>query len=200
VAEEVVIDIKQKENKFRKYAPWIAGAVLITSVLFAAGFALGKYTEIELPFSRGEVATKSATRAGWYVYETSNFSLEYPKDWEVKNNPEGESIGAKVETDGGRVEFWFESEREYRFSDKQKEQQKNTKESTLDVDERTATSIEYIYKEGDRFVVIQAPEAADKSKVIFWINASNKEYKDLLVEIVTTFRSKKIIEESKASL
>ena len=192
MAQEVVLDIKPKENKLKVYAPPIIIAVLLASVLFLIGFAVGKYTEFELPLTSRETATKSATRKGWFVYETKNFSLEYPKSWKVKKNSIDEPIGAKVETDGGRVQLWFMQEREYRFSERQKKAQKSKKESDLKVDGRTAAVIEYLHKDGDYFIVIEVPASKEKPEVIFWVVAANTEYKDFLMEIASTFVSKSV--------
>jgi hypothetical protein len=200
VTQEIVLDIKPKENKLKTYAPWAIAAVLVALAPFLIGFAIGKYTELDVPFTSKETATKSATRKGWYVFETKGFSIEYPKGWEVEKNSSDEPLGAKVETDGGRAQFWFTEEREYRFSDDQKKKQKGEKESSLNVDQRTATVTEYLYKDGDRFIVIETPASPKKTKVIFWIVAANTEYKEFLLEIVSTFKSTKKIEEETKSV
>ena len=195
MAQEIVLDIKPKKNKLKVYAPPVIIAVLLASVLFLIGFAVGKYTEFELPLTSKETATKSATRKGWFVYETKNFSLEYPKSWKVKKNSADEPIGAKVETDGGRVQFWFTKERVYRFSAGQKKTHKSKTKSNLKVDGRTAAVIEYLHKDGDYFIVIEAPASKEKPEVTFWVVAANTEYKDFLMEIASTFLSKSVVEE-----
>ena len=187
--KEVILDIKQKENKIKKYLPWVAIATLIAGAFFIIGFGIGNKTDFELPLFQEETPTKSATRKNWYVHETKNFSIEYPKGWEVKNNAKDEPTGAKVLGSGGKVEFWFVEEKVYKFTQDQKKKQEKSTTTKLEIDGRSATITEYPFKEGDIFIVAEVPKTEKKKEVIFWINASNKEFRKTAVEIMSTFQT-----------
>ena len=194
--KEIVLDLKPKENKFKTYFPFVAAIVLLALGFFVGGFALGKYTEFEVPIlGTKEEATKSATRKGWVVSETANYLFEYPKDWEVRKNEKGQPTGAKIEGAGGHIQFWLTNVREYKFSKEQTAKQKKATESKLAIDGRQAQVTEYAYKSGDFFIVVRLPAAIGKPKVIFWVVAANAEFKKTVMEIVTTFKGKKAVEK-----
>lgn len=198
MAKEIVLDIKPQEtiiNKIKPHLPWIGAAILITAVIFTIGFALGKFTEFEIPLFEEKTATKSATRTGWFVFETKNFSIEYPKNWEVKKNPEDEPVGAKVSSDGARVEFWITNVRAYKFTNEQIGEQKEAKETKLNIDEREASVKRFIYKDGDIFAVTQLIASEKKPEVIFWVTATDIDFEKAANEIISTFKGKKILEE-----
>lgn len=187
--KEVILDIKQKENKIKKYLPWVGIAVLIAGAFFIIGYGIGNKTDFELPLFQEETPTKSATRKNWYIHETRNFSIEYPKDWEVKNNAKDEPVGGTVLGSGGKVEFWFMEEKVYKFTQAQKKKQEKPTSSKLEIDGRNTTLVEYPFKEGDIFIVAQIPKSEKKPKVIFWINASNKDFRKTAIEIMSTFKT-----------
>ena len=189
VGKEIVIDIKPKENKLKIYLPFLAVAVLLAGLFFIIGFGLGKHTEIELPLLSEETATKSATRKGWFVYETKGFSIEYPKHWEVKLNSKEEPEGGKVLGGGGKIEFWSGTIKVYKFTKEQKSKQSGTQSIKLTIDGRKSAVTEYSYKKGDFFIVVEVPEKEKKPKVLFWIIAANKEYKKIVMEIISTFKT-----------
>ncbi|OGY25201.1 MAG: hypothetical protein A2Z11_01825 [Candidatus Woykebacteria bacterium RBG_16_43_9] len=193
MAKEIVIDIKQKENKFKTYAPWIATAVLVAAAFFIIGFGIGKYTQVELPLFSEETATKSATRKNWFVFETKNFSIEYPKNWEVKKNSKDKPAGGKVLGSGGKVEFWFDTIRAYKFSKEQTKKQSKTTTTKLEIDGRKADVTTYPYKGGDFFIVIEVPKVKKKPKVTFWLNVADSEFKKTVMEIVSTFKTNSVI-------
>jgi hypothetical protein len=189
VAKEIILDIKQPENKVKVYLPWIIAATLLAAAIFLIGFGVGKYTEFELPLFQRDTATKSAERKGWYVFETKDFSFEYPKNWEVESNPKDEPTGGKVLGPGATVEFWLDTERAHKFTEKQKAKQKTSTQTKFEIDGRKADVTEYPYKGGDFFIVIQVAENAKRPKVVFWINASDLEFKKTVMEIVSTFET-----------
>ena len=198
MAKEIVLDIKPKENTINKIKPqwpWIGAAILVAAAIFTIGFAIGKFTDFEVPLLDGETATKSATRAGWFVLETSKFSIEYPKGWEVKINPKDEPAGAKIASDGAKVEFWLTNVRAYKFTKEQTNQQKGVRETKLNIDGRDAYIQKFIYKEGDIFVVTELTAAGEKPKVIFWINAADADFEKTASEVISTFQGKKVLEE-----
>lgn len=187
--KEVILDIKQKENKIKKYLPWVGIAMLIAGAFFIIGYGIGNKTDFELPLFQEETPTKSATRKNWYVHETRNFSIEYPKDWEVKNNAKDEPVGGMVLGSGGKVEFWFREEKVYKFTQAQKKKQEKSVATKLEIDGRTTTLVEYPFKEGDIFIVAEVPRTEKKPEVIFWINASNKDFQKTAIEIMSTFKT-----------
>ena len=198
MAKEIVLDIKPKENtinKIKPQLPWIGAAILVAAAIFPIGFAIGQFTDFEVPLWDGETATKSATRAGWFVFETSKFSIEYPKGWEVKINPKDEPAGAKIASDGAKVEFWLTNVRAYKFTKEQTNQQKGVRETKLNIDGRDAYIQKFIYKEGDIFVVTELTAAGEKPKVIFWINAADADFEKTASEVISTFQGKKVLEE-----
>ena len=189
MVKEVILDIKQNNSILKKYLPWVAIAGLIAGAFFIIGYGIGNKTEFELPLFQEETPTKSATKKNWYVHETKNFSIEYPRDWEVKNNAKDEPTGAKVLGSGGKVEFWFMEERVYKFTPDQKEKQEKSTNSKIKIDGRNTTLVEYPFKEGGIFMVAQLPKTDKKPKVIFWINASNKNFRNTAVEIISTYKT-----------
>ncbi|MDP2720642.1 MAG: hypothetical protein Q8O75_01750 [bacterium] len=194
--KEIVLDLKPKENKFKTYFPFVAAIIFLALVFFASGFAIGKYTEFEVPlFGAKEEATKSTTRKGWFVSETASYLFEYPKNWEVRKNKKDGPTGAKIEGAGGHVQFWITNVREYKFSKEQSDKQKRVTESKLAIDGRQAQVTQYLYKNGDFFIVVRLPAAIGKPKVIFWAIAANAEFKKTVMEIVTTFKGKKAVEK-----
>ncbi|HEX7456368.1 MAG TPA: hypothetical protein VF303_02790 [Candidatus Nanoarchaeia archaeon] len=196
MAKEIILDIKPKESKLKKYLPIVTVAVVVTCILFAAGYGLGRYTEFEVPLFGEKGATKSATRKGWCVFETRDFSIEYPKNWEVSKNSDTEPIGAKVEGDGARVQFWLTDVREYRFSKEQREKQTKVRKTKLDVDGREADVTSYSYKDGDFFIVVEAASSEKRPKEIFWLLASDTKFKETSMEIVSTFVSKSSVQKT----
>ena len=196
MAKEIVLDIKPKENainKIKPQLPWIGAAILIAAAIFTIGFAIGKFTEFEVPLFEGKTATKSATRKGWFVFETSKFSIEYPKGWEVKINPKEGPAGAKIASDGAKVEFWLTEVRAYKFTKEQTSQQKGAKETKSNIDGRDAYVQKFLYKEGGIFTVTELTASEEKPKVIFWTNAADAEFEKTASEIISTFKSKKIL-------
>ncbi|OGY25698.1 MAG: hypothetical protein A2Z24_00995 [Candidatus Woykebacteria bacterium RBG_16_44_10] len=196
MAKEIVLDIKPKEsaiNKIKPQLPWIGAAVLIAAAIFTIGFAIGKLTDFEVPLFEGKTATKSATRAGWFVRQTSKFSLEYPSGWEVKINPKDAPAGAKIATDGAKVEFWITDVKAYKFTKEQTSQQKGVKETKLKIDGRSAYVKKFIYKEGDIFAVTELTASEKKPKVIFWAHAADADFEKTASEIISTFKGKKIL-------
>lgn len=189
MVKEVILDIKQNENVLKKYLPWVVIAFLIAGASFIIGYGIGNKTEFELPLFQEETPTKSATRKNWYVHETKNFSIEYPKDWEVTNNTKDEPTGATVLGSGGKVEFWFIEEKVYKFTEEQKKKQKKPTSSKIKIDDRNTTLIEYSFKEGDTFIVVEVPKTEKKPKVIFWMNVSNNNFRKTAVEIISTFKT-----------
>ncbi|MEX0621572.1 MAG: hypothetical protein WD187_01060 [Candidatus Woykebacteria bacterium] len=189
MAKEIVIDIKPTENKLKAYLPLIIAAVSVAGLFFLVGFAIGNYTSFELPLFQEKEATKSATRKGWFVYESSKFTIEYPKGWKVGQNPKDGPAGAEILGPGARVEFWQDTPRAYKFTSEQKKKQRKTNSSKLGIDGREAQVTEYPYKDGDSFIVITLPEEKNKLKVIFWVNVANNEHKKLALEIVSTYKA-----------
>ena len=61
MVKEVILDIKQKENKIKKYLPWVGIAVLIAGAFFIIGYGIGNKTDVELPLFQEETPTKSTT-------------------------------------------------------------------------------------------------------------------------------------------
>ncbi len=187
--KEVVLDIKQGENKIKKYLPWVVIATFVAAAFFIIGYGIGNKTDFELPLFQEETPTKSATRKNWYVYETKNFSIEYPRDWEVENNPKEEPNGVKILGGGGKVEFWFTKERVFKFTADQKKKQDKSVTTKVEIDGRSTTITEYPFKKGDIFIVADVPKTDKKPEVIFWINVADKSYKKTAVEIMSTFKT-----------
>ena len=198
MAKEIVLDIKPKENainKIKPQLPWIGAAILIAAAIFTIGFAIGKFTEFEVPLFEGKTATKSATRAGWFVFETSKFSIEYPKGWEIKINPKDGPAGAKIASDGAKVEFWLTGVRAYKFTKEQTSQQKGAKETKSNIDGRDAFAKRFIYKEGDIFAVTEIAASEEKPKVVFWTVAADESFEKTASEIISTFKGKKTLKK-----
>ena len=80
-------------------------------------------------------------------------------------------------------------EKVYKFTEEQKKKQEKSVATKLEIDGRNTTLVEYPFKEGDSFIVAQIPKTEKKPKVIFWINASNKDFRKTAIEIMLTFKT-----------
>lgn len=190
VNKETVIDIKPSENKIKKY--FLPAVLLLALILtpLLIGFGLGKYTNLSDFFKKEENGNKSASREGWYIFETSKYSFEYPKGWEIKENPDGDQTGATITGEGGRVEFWFDTDRSYKFTEKQKKEQKDTKTSSMKVDGRSTKLEEFDFKSGDFFLITEVATDGKKPKITIWANAANPGFKQNVSDIITTIKTK----------
>jgi len=197
MAEEIILDLKPKENKIKNIIP-ILIIIIIAFIFFAGGFALGKYTKFEIIPPKKEDVTASATKKNWNTFKASTYTFEYPKNWQVKKNSKKDPPGAKIEGDGAKVEFWFTNIREYRFSNEQKEKQKEVQETTINIDKQTAYVTIYSFQKGDYFIVVELPKNEDKPKVVFWAIAANNKFKQTALGIITSFETKKkVVKKSK---
>lgn len=159
---------------------------------FSSGYGIGRYTQASLPFFKKPSATESATRKGWYVYETAKFSFEYPKGWEVKKGSKDSEEEVTVTGDGGEIAIWFDTVRPFKFTATQTKNQKESEVSTLKIDERNAEVTEYPYKDGSSFTVIEVAESEKKKKIIFWLNTARDSFKKTLFEILSTFKTNSV--------
>jgi len=187
-----VIDIQIKENKTKKYFIWIVVLAILAAISFGSAFAIGKYTKLEI-FKKGVPENQSPTRPDWFVFEINQFSLEYPKYWEVKENSENELVGAKISGEGSEIDLWLKESRSYKFTPEQTSKQNTLKESIIKVDSRDTKMKEFPYKDGSFFIIIELAQTEKLPKVTFWINAANEEFKKTSLEIIGTYKTKAII-------
>jgi hypothetical protein len=185
-----VVDIQLKENKFRKYATHILVFVILAAIPFSTAFAVGKYTNLEIFEKAQTPANASPTRPDWFVFEANQFTIEYPKSWEVAENSNNGPSGAKITGGGAWVEFWLKETRAYQFTAEQLSKQNAPKDSVMKVDNRDAKVKEFPYKDGSSFVVVEVAATEKLPKVTFWINAANEQVKKTALEIVSSYKTK----------
>jgi len=184
-----IVDIKLKENKFRKYITHILVFVILAAIPFGAAFAVGKYTKLEI-FKKAPPANASPTRPDWFVFEANQFTIEYPKFWEVKENPKNGPSGAKITGEGATVEFWLKETRAYKFTAEQLGKQNAPKDSVMKIDNRDAKVKDFPYKDGNSFIVVEVAATEKLPKVTFWINAANEQFKKTALEIASSYKTK----------
>lgn len=184
----MVVEIKPRGSNLKIYFAWLAIAAGISLAALAGGFALGMSGQLPVP--QEKTATTSAIRAGWSELAGKDFSIQYPKGWQAKEHPAGEISGAKFTNPGGSVDFWLKVERPYQFAPEQKSQQTGKKEGTINVDGRAATMTEFSYESGGFFLIIEAPATKKEPKITFWVTAANEEYKETVLDIISSFKTK----------
>jgi len=190
MGEEIVVNIKPKENNLKTYLAWLVIAATCALVALAGGFALGKSGQLPVPPKSGGEATTSAVQTGWVALEKDSFSIQYPKDWQAKEHSAGEIPGARLTNPGGSVEFWLKVDRPYQFAQEQKDKQTGKKGSTINVDGRDSATAEFSYESGGFFLIIEAPATNNKLKVTFWAIAANEDYKKTALDIISSFKTK----------
>ena len=187
--QEVIIDIKPKENKFGFYLVFLLFLVVLASVVFFASFFATRIAVQNKVFGEKPSQTASS-RPGWFILSTDSYSIEYPEDWKAETHQSKEAVGARLFSSAGEVNFWLDDLREPRFSKEQQKSILSEKPIEISVDKRKATATEFNFKDGSFFLVIKVPAASSIKNVTFWLSGSNKETKNLVTSIVTSYKSK----------
>ena len=194
---EIALNAEPQEDKLKKPVLALIFVIVVASVAIAAGFIFGKSNQAEKFLSSGNVSTKSAAPAGWQLLDEKGFSIAYPKAWEAKENSAGEPPGAKIKSEGGKVELWLRLEQPYLFSEEQKGKQTGKKEEKIKVDGREGTITEFTYDTGGYYMIIEVAATLIQPKVTFWTNAGNDDYKKTVLDIIGSFQSKSGSSETK---
>jgi maltose-binding protein MalE len=190
----VTLDLDKKQNKIRVYGPYMAALIIIAVIITAFGYWVGK-REAETNFlGSTKTASSGTTNPDWLVWETKDFSIEYPKDWQTQDS-EKNSEPKKISNEGGQIKIWIDTDHEHRFSKKQRAQIKKETKSKINVNERKAQVTQFEFKSGEFFVIALLPTKSKKPKITFWIATTNKESKDVSLEILKTFKGKELEKE-----
>jgi len=189
VPKKIILDLHKEESKFKPHLPFIIGLVLLTIVVFAFGYWFGILGEGKGFFPKEKVATESSTRQNWFVLEVSKFSIEYPESWKAEATS-SENTADKISNESGQIEIWLEKPFDPRFSKEQTKQQKDKKESVVEIDGRDSSQTEYVYINGEVFLIVEVPQVGKKKKVTFWVAANDEETKVQAIEIIKTYKGK----------
>ncbi len=176
------LEISPSENKWRTALPLIIIMVGIGAASLVLGFGLGKY---QTPPKTTSAKTSDGSNS---TFLSKSFSIDYPRNWTVKEHSKTDPAGAKISYRGNSVEFWVESARDYRFSDGQKASQTAQKSSTITVDGRIATLTVVNYKKGDVFLIVGVPATNIAGSVIFWASAADQNFKQTVTNIISSYK------------
>ena len=188
--QEIAQENQPKENKLKITALSLIVVALIALIALTAGFQFGRSRQFTKFFPGAKVVTAPALPAGWKSLNEAEFSINYPRDWEAKENPAGEPTGATIRSVGGKVQVWLVVDMPYQFSEEQKKQQTGKKESKIKVGGRDATETEFTYESGGYFLIVEVPPGIKAPKVTFWATAANDDYKKTVLAIIDSFQTK----------
>lgn len=187
--QDVIIDIKPKENRFGFYLLFFLFLLILAAIVFFASFFATKIAVQNKVIGKKPSETASS-RPGWLILTANGYYIEYPENWKAEAHQGKEATGARLFSGAGEVNFWLGDIREPRFSTKQQKSFLNQKPLAISVDKRETAATEYNFKDGSFFLAIKVPAGPSTKSITFWSSGSNSETEKIAKDIISSYKSK----------